>query len=112
MKEILEMPPRYNTAVPHAGLLDVGVAEQLHPHHGEYEDDDDQDEGQVGEGPECSLHDAQDIVERFPRLRKFEHSEKSEGPQHRETFDPLCQQLHYGENHDNEIEVISFVLEQ
>ena len=82
VKEILEMPPRNHTAFPHAGLLYIGGTKQLHPHHGKYEDDDDQDEGQVGQGPQCGLHDAEDVVERLPRLGQLEDSQQTERSEH------------------------------
>ena len=82
VKEILEMPPRNHTTFPHAGLFYIGGTKQLHPHHGKYEDDDDQDEGQVGQGPQCGLHDAEDVVERLPRLGELEYPGQPEGSQH------------------------------
>ena len=111
MKEILEMPPRNLTALPHTGLLYIGGTKQLHPHHGKYEDDDDQDEGQVGQGPQCGLHDAEDVVERLPRLGELENSEQSEGSQHGEPLHSLRQQLHNREDNNDEIKVIGFVLQ-
>ena len=112
VKEILEMPPRNYTAFPHAGLLCIGWAKQLHPHHGKYEDDDDQDEGQIGEGPQCWLHDPQDVVERLPRLGELEHPEQSEGSQHWESLYSLRQQLHDREDNNDEIKIIGFILQQ
>ena len=41
---------------------DVILAEELHAHHGEDEDDDAEDEGQVGERPHRVHHDRQDVV--------------------------------------------------
>ena len=41
---------------------DVILAEELHAHHGEDEDDDAEDEGQVGESPHSVHHDRQDVV--------------------------------------------------
>ena len=52
---------------------DVILAEELHAHHGEDEDDDAEDEGQVGERPHRVHHDRQDVVQRFPRLCQLEH---------------------------------------
>ena len=63
MKEVLEVPPGSHAAVPLAHLLCVGLAEQLHPHHGEDEDDDAEHEDQVGDGGHSGLHDAQDVIE-------------------------------------------------
>ena len=63
VKEVLEVPPGSHAAVPLAHLLCVGLAEQLHPHHGEDEDDDAEHEDQVGDGGHSGLHDAQDVIE-------------------------------------------------
>ena len=52
---------------------DVILAEELHAHHGEDEDDDAEDEGQVGERPHRVHHDRQDVVQRLPRLCQLEH---------------------------------------
>ena len=112
VKEILEMPPRNHTAFPHTGLLCVGGPKQLHSHHGKYEDDDDQDEGQVGQRPQCGLHDAEDVVERLPGLGELEDSEQSEGSQHGESLHTLRQQLHDREDDNDEIKIIGFVLQQ
>ena len=72
MEEVLEVPPAL-LALPLgvADLLDVGLAEELHPHHGEDEDDDHQDDDEV---PQCAHrldHDLKGVVERLPRLGKL-----------------------------------------
>ena len=83
--EICEVPARHCAPIPVTHVAHVVLAKQLHTHHSKDEDDDAQHEGQVGQGPHCVHHDGEDIVERFPRLGKFEHSEQSEGSQHGET---------------------------
>ena len=40
----------------------VVLAEELHPHDSEDEDDDAEDEGQVGEGTHSVHHDCQDVI--------------------------------------------------
>ena len=84
----------------------------MHPHHRKYEDDDDQDERQVGQRPQGGLHDAEDIVQRLPRLGELEYSEQSEGSQHGESLHALRQQLHYGEDNNDKIKIIGFILQQ
>ena len=63
VKEVFEVPPRPHAPVPHADLLRVGFAEQLHAHHSEDEDDDAEDHNQVRDGGHGALHDGQDIIE-------------------------------------------------
>ena len=63
VKEVLEVPPGPHAAVPLAHLLRVGLAEQLHTHHGEDEDDDAEHEDQVGDGGHRGLHDTQNVIE-------------------------------------------------
>ena len=63
MKEVLEVPPGSHAAVPLAHLLCVGLAEQLHPHHGEDEDDDAQNECEVRERANGVHHDGEDVIE-------------------------------------------------
>ena len=45
MKEVCEVPPWHVARPLLANVLEVVGAEQLHPHHGEDEDDDAEDEG-------------------------------------------------------------------
>ena len=51
----------------------VIIAEQLHPHDGENEDDDGEDEAEVAEGSHRSTDDTDEQVERGPGLGQFEH---------------------------------------
>jgi hypothetical protein len=60
---------------PGSVLTDVALAEQLHAHDGEDEDDDAENEGQVAEGADGLAHDGDEQVERRPRFRKLEHSQ-------------------------------------
>ena len=53
-------------------LVVVG-AEHLHAHHGEDEDDDGQHEAQVTEGAHRPADDADEQVQRWPRLGQLEH---------------------------------------
>ena len=70
VKEVLEVPAGHSVLVE---LLDVVVlTEQLHAHDGEDEDDDDEDEAQVAEGAHRPADDADEQVERRPRLGQFE----------------------------------------
>lgn len=57
-----------------AGLTYVILAKQLHAHHGEDEDDDTQDKGQVTQGTNGPAHDGDEQVEGRPGLGQFEHS--------------------------------------
>ena len=43
--EVREVPPRHGAAIPAADIALVVLPEELHPHHGEDEDDDAQHEG-------------------------------------------------------------------
>ena len=56
-------------------LRDVVGAEQLHAHHGEYEDDYSQDEAEVSERPHRSTDDADQKVKCWPRLGQLEHAQ-------------------------------------
>ena len=66
MKEVLKMPSWPHTAVPLADIFRIGGTEQLHPHHGEDEDDDTEDHNQVGDRGHGAFHDSQDVVQRLP----------------------------------------------
>lgn len=54
------------------GLTCVILAEELHAHDGENEDDNTQDEGQVTQGANGLTHDGNEEVECRPRLRQLE----------------------------------------
>ena len=72
MEEVLEVPARHAVGE----LLDVVVlAEQLHAHHGEDEDDDDEHEAEVTERTHRAPDDADEQVERRPRLRQLEDTQ-------------------------------------
>ena len=47
----------------------------MHPHDGEDEDDDAEDEGQIPQGAHGFAHDGDEKVQGRPRLRQFEHSQ-------------------------------------
>lgn len=68
MHEIREIPPRKFAIWKAVNLVRVVLAEELHTHHGEDEDDDTQDEGQVTQGPYRSTHDRDQQVQRRPRF--------------------------------------------
>jgi len=71
VEEVLEVPARSV-----AERLDVVVdTEQLHAHHGEDEDHDHQDEAEVTERTHRSANDADQQVQRRPRLGQLEHSQ-------------------------------------
>lgn len=53
-------------------LTCVILAEELHAHDGENEDDNTQDEGQVTQGANGLTHDGNEEVECRPRLRQLE----------------------------------------
>ena len=76
MEEVLEVPPAL-LALPLgvADLLDVGLAEELHPHHGEDEDDDAQHQGEVSQRAHRLAHDRDEQVEGGPRLGQLEDAE-------------------------------------
>lgn len=91
--EVGEVPAGHVARPLVAHLVEVVLAEELHAHDGEDEDDDAQDEGQVGQGADRVGHDGQDVVERLPWLRKLEDSKQTEGPQHGETLDTFSQKF-------------------
>ena len=110
--EVGEVPPRHVARPLVAHLVEVVLAEQLHPHHGEDEDDDAEDEGQVGQRADRVGHDGQDVVERLPRLCQLEDSQQPEGPQHRETLDTFGQKLDEWQDDDQEVETVPAVLKE
>ena len=80
--EVREVPPRHGAAVPAADIALVVLPEQLHPHHGEDEDDDAQHKGEVGESADGVHHDGEDVVERLPGLGELENSQQTERSEH------------------------------
>ena len=54
---------------------DVILAEELHAHHGEDEDDDAEDESQVTKSTDSFPHDGDEKVEGGPGLGKFKYSQ-------------------------------------
>lgn len=60
-------------------LTCVILAEELHAHHGENEDDNTQDEGQVTQGANGLTHDGNEEIECRPRLRQFEDTKLERG---------------------------------
>jgi len=74
VKKINKVPSRHRS--PGVVLDRFGVVgpEQLHAHHGEYEDDDGQHEAEVTERTHCPTDDADEEIQRRPRLGQFEHS--------------------------------------
>ena len=71
VEKVLEVPAR--AVVEHLDAV-VG-AEQLHAHHGEDEDDNHQNEAEVTERAHRASDDADQQVQRRPRLRQLEHSQ-------------------------------------
>jgi len=69
VEEVLEVPARLVAE----RLLVVVGAEQLHAHHGEDEDDDHQHEAEVAERAHRPTDDADQKVQRRPRLGQLEH---------------------------------------
>lgn len=68
----------HSLVVPAVALTCVILAEQLHSHHGEDEDDDTQDECQITESAHRAAHDRDQQVQRWPRLCQLEHSQLCE----------------------------------
>ncbi len=85
MHHVREVPPGHLAGPTRTHVVKVVGAEELHAHDGKDEDDDAQHEGQVGQGTDGVGHDGQDVVEGFPRLCQFEHSQQTEGAQHGQT---------------------------
>ncbi len=61
-----------------ARLTDVALAEELHSHHSEDEDDDTEDKGEVAESAHRLPHDRYQQVERRPGFGQFEDTELKE----------------------------------
>ena len=76
--EVSEIPARHRASIPKTHIALVVFAKKLHTHHSEYEDNDTEDEGQVGQGSHSVHHDGQNVIERLPRLGKFEDSQQTE----------------------------------
>ena len=53
----------------------VTFPEELHPHDGEDEDDDAEDESQVTKSTDSFPHDGDEKVEGWPGLGKFKYSQ-------------------------------------
>ena len=80
--EVREVPPRHGTPIPQADVALVVLPEQLHPHHGEDEDDDAQDECEVRESSHSVHHDGENVIERLPRLCQLENPQQTERSEH------------------------------
>lgn len=78
MHEIGEVPSGHVAVREVVDVVDVILAEELHPHHGEDEDDDAQHERQVTQRAHRSTHDGDEKIQRRPRFRQFEHSQLKE----------------------------------
>uniref|UniRef100_A0A1I8I0Q7 AMP_N domain-containing protein n=1 Tax=Macrostomum lignano TaxID=282301 RepID=A0A1I8I0Q7_9PLAT len=76
VREVLKVPARH-VFVRAEHCRGVGVVEQLHADHGEYEYDDEEDEGQVAHCAHSRVDDQQQLPHRLPGLRQAEHSELS-----------------------------------
>lgn len=76
--EIGEVPSGHVAVREVVDVVDVILAEELHPHHGEDEDDDAQHERQVTQRAHRSTHDGDEKIQRRPRFRQFEHSQLKE----------------------------------
>ena len=111
MHEVGEVPAGHLARPLLADKVEVVLAEELHAHDGEDEDDDAEDEGQVGQGPHRVGHDCQNVVEGFPGLGQLEDTEQTEGAEHGEALDAVRQQLHQGQGHDQEVEAVPPVLQ-
>ena len=70
--EVGEVPARHALAELVVEAVFVRRAEQLHAHHGEDEDDDGEHEAEVAERAHRPADDADQQVERRPRLRQLE----------------------------------------
>lgn len=93
------------------GSTYVVFAKQLHPHHGEDEDDNTQHERQVTQRAHSPAHDRYKQIQRGPRFRQFEHSEQPEGTQHWQTLHTLKTELQQGERDDDKVEDVPSLLE-
>ena len=82
MHKISEIPPGHFTVPFDAGLVNVGLSEQLHPHHGKYEDDDAQHKREVGQRADGVGHDGENVVQGLPRLGQLKDAQKSERAEH------------------------------
>ena len=82
VEEVGEVPSRYLTFREHTLLRAVVIPVQLHSHHGENEDDDADDEGEVGKPSDHASHDGQDVVQGLPILGELENSQKTQRSKH------------------------------
>ena len=73
MQKIVEVPSRQVLFA--AVVLDVQWSEQLFAHHGKDEDDNGEDEAEVAERAHRTTDDADEQIERRPRLGQLEHSQ-------------------------------------
>ena len=110
--EVGKVPPGHVASPLVAYLVEVVLAEELHAHDGKDEDDDAQDERQVGQRADRVRHDGENVVQRLPRFGELEDSQQTEGPEHGQAFDALCQQLDEGQDHDEEVETVPSVLKE
>ena len=69
--EVAKMPAQRDSV---ELLRSVVVAEKLHPHDGEYEDDDRQDETEVTESSHRPTDYPDQQIQRRPRFRQLENS--------------------------------------
>ena len=74
MHEVGEVPPGQIAPGKPVYVVRVILAEELHAHHGEDEDDNAEHEGQVTQGAHRSAHNRDQQIQRGPRFRQFEHS--------------------------------------
>ena len=77
--EVGEVPPGHVARPLLAHVGRVVLAEELHAHDGEDEDDDAEDEGEVPEGAHRLAHDGNQEIERRPGLGQFEDTELQTG---------------------------------
>lgn len=64
--EVREVPPGQFSALELLDVVRVVLAEKLHSHDGEDEDDDTQYEGQVTQRTHCSAHDGNQEIQSWP----------------------------------------------
>lgn len=74
MHEIGEVPSGQVAVREAVDVVDVILAEKLHTHHGEDEDNDAQHERQITQRAHRSAHDGDQQIQRRPRFSQFKHS--------------------------------------
>lgn len=74
MHEIGKVPSRQLLVREEVDVIDVILAEKLHTHHGEDEDNDAQYERQITQRAHRSAHDGDQQIQRRPRFSELEHS--------------------------------------